>query len=136
MKKSLQLQLWSLFLISIIFSSVSMANEDLGKYCGNDAAIHCAHVNPGNGRIGRCLALQKHKLSTTCQAVISTFTHILGKHIVKTCGRDIHRYCSATTPGNGRILRCLTSQHDKLSQPCSELTTKVTGFEPNSYEDY
>ena len=34
------------------------------------------------------------------------------------CGRDVKKYCSSVTPGEGRILYCLQAYEDKISSKC------------------
>jgi hypothetical protein len=38
--------------------------------------------------------------------------------VVKGCEKEITTYCKAVTPGKGRVLACLYSYEDKLSNRC------------------
>jgi hypothetical protein len=38
----------------------------------------------------------------------------------KACRSDYSQLCAGTQPGGGRILACLKSHSDKLSQPCKD----------------
>lgn len=129
-------QFYLIILLLLSVTSTGFANERLGKYCGNDVAVYCANVAPGDGRIGRCLARQRHKLSVSCQAVVDTATHLIAHHLVGQCKSDIRRNCANVTPGNGRILRCLVSNYDDLTQRCAEITSKITGYIPEKHKDY
>jgi Cysteine rich repeat len=37
----------------------------------------------------------------------------------RTCGKDIKKYCSAVTPGEGRMIHCLQAYDDKISTRCA-----------------
>ena len=37
------------------------------------------------------------------------------------CTVDYAKFCKATLPGGGRILACLSEQHDKLSDACKKV---------------
>ncbi len=39
---------------------------------------------------------------------------------VEACGPDIKQFCSAEKPGDGRIIKCLRDNNDKLSQFCKQ----------------
>jgi Cysteine rich repeat len=48
----------------------------------------------------------------------------------KSCGRDVKKYCSSVTPGEGRILYCLQAYEDKISPKCVyELEETTSGSE-------
>jgi len=37
----------------------------------------------------------------------------------KSCAKEIKKYCSAVTPGEGRMIYCMQAYEDKLSPRCS-----------------
>ena len=37
----------------------------------------------------------------------------------KSCAKEIKKYCSAVTPGEGRMIYCMQAHEDKLSPGCS-----------------
>ena len=38
------------------------------------------------------------------------------KKLESSCGEDIKKYCSAVTPGGGRLLYCMQAHEDKISE--------------------
>lgn len=41
-----------------------------------------------------------------------------GQKNLATCADEVKQYCSAVTPGDGRMLGCLKAHGDKLSETC------------------
>ena len=37
------------------------------------------------------------------------------------CKGDYDKFCKGTLPGGGRVLACLSKQHDKLSDGCKKV---------------
>ena len=48
------------------------------------------------------------------------------KKIESACGEDIKKYCSAVTPGSGRLLYCMQAHEDKISDGCGSVLDEVT----------
>lgn len=48
--------------------------------------------------------------------------------IGQVCMADIRKTCANMQPGGGRILACLQSNTDKLSQPCKDALAQVGQF--------
>ncbi len=91
--------------------------------CREDIAKYCADVKGGRGRIIACLKANHDRLSPGCQAA--------GAELKKTvaegraaCETDIKTYCQDIKPGGGRIIACLKSNKDRLSQPCKDFAVK------------
>jgi hypothetical protein len=51
-------------------------------------------------------------------ASAQTLLRVQLRGIVAICARDYERLCPGVPPGGGRIIGCLNSQAEKLSQPC------------------
>jgi hypothetical protein len=87
---------------------VSEAKES----CNDDVQKYCKGVQPGQGRIVKCLADNKDKLSGSCKGVID---NIEKKH---PCFEDIEQFCKGVEPGQGRIVKCLKEHKDQVSDAC------------------
>jgi len=44
----------------------------------------------------------------------------------QACGEDYKRLCAGTSPGDGRIRKCLTDNFDKLSEACKQAMNAST----------
>ena len=50
----------------------------------------------------------------------STAEHPQMNALHQACAADITQFCSGVEPGQGRIVRCLRDNEDKLSQSCKD----------------
>jgi len=122
--------------VSIALLNANLASADnVSKYCVRDAHIFCSHIKSNKGRIGQCLSKHRTEISRACRAVVETVTHIIKKEFIRVCGANAQQFCNRTRPGKGRIMRCLQRNYDHLSNSCSSLTTKLTGYTPQSLDD-
>lgn len=46
---------------------------------------------------------------------------------LKYCKPDIDRLCSMVPPGQGRVLKCLKANGDKISVGCAKVLQKLKG---------
>jgi hypothetical protein len=44
----------------------------------------------------------------------------------QACGEDYKRFCAGTSPGDGRIRKCLADNLDKLSEACKQVMNAST----------
>jgi hypothetical protein len=54
---------------------------------------------------------------------VFTFSFLLGASSARAmgpCGKDTVKYCKGVRPGQGRIIRCLYHNRDRLSPACKE----------------
>ena len=54
--------------------------------------------------------------------VTKTFVDRLIEQVTKldrSCAKEIKKYCSTVTPGEGRVIYCMQAHEDKLSPGCS-----------------
>lgn len=86
--------------------------EDFAEVCKPDAEKLCKGVQPGQGRIMRCLAEHKDQLSAGCR---DKFTQAENRH---PCMKDVKTLCKGVEPGEGRIAQCLKSHEAELSAEC------------------
>jgi len=59
--------------------------------------------------------------------VYATAGHAQQDAFVKYCKPDIQRLCAAVPPGEGRLLKCLKTNGDKISVGCAKALQKLKG---------
>lgn len=86
--------------------------REIAQACKGDAQALCKDVQPGQGRVMRCLVDHKDKLSAACQQELAEAE---SRH---PCMKDMERLCKGVQPGGGRIMTCLKQHESQLSQEC------------------
>jgi len=87
--------------------------------CMDEIDKFCKDVPPGKGELLLCLSKRKPELSQLCSDKIE-------KHLVRmeearrVCAADMEKFCPGVEPGQGRLLKCMKPQLDKLSPACRE----------------
>jgi hypothetical protein len=105
--------------------TAAKTDDAAGKACGADYQKFCAGVQPGEGRIGRCLQQHASELSTSCRQFLTNATQTLIREFIAACQNDVTQHCSGVQPGEGRVLHCLRDHNDSLSQNCQQLIKKL-----------
>lgn len=101
-------------------ASVARKVREVGQACEDDIHSYCAGVQPGQGRVLRCLVSNRQSLAPACQAVLQGAQE-RASEFRKACRGDVQVYCKGIRPGEGRILACLQSRRDDVSQACQAL---------------
>jgi hypothetical protein len=86
--------------------------EEFADACKADAEKLCKQVQPGSGRLLRCLASRRDQLSPACGQKIAEAEK---RH---PCMADIERLCGGVQPGEGRIDQCLRQHQGELGGAC------------------
>ena len=86
--------------------------KEIAEACKADAEALCKGVQPGQGRIMRCLGEHNDKLSSACRAKIS---EAQSHH---PCMKDMERLCKDVQPGQGRMAECMKKHEAQLSPEC------------------
>jgi hypothetical protein len=108
------------FLILMLAFTVSAKTwaadmEPEGK-CFAEAKKLCPNLTKGNG-LGKCLRAHKSEFSQECQDKgIERKSHL--KVAMKDCREDAKKVCAGVERGEGRIVKCLRENTDKLSPSC------------------
>ena len=76
-----------------------------GGPCKDDIAKFCQGVQPGEGRIIKCLQQNESQLSAGCKEQAA-------------CLDDIEKFCAGIAPGGGKIMKCLKQNETSLSSQC------------------
>src|SRR4029079_13136880 len=73
--------------------------------CKQDVESFCGDVQPGGGRVYRCLAEHEGELSNSCRARLADVRATGGE-----CKEDIAKFCADVPHTKGKLAECLT-QH-------------------------
>ena len=93
--------------------------KEVHKACEDDLTMFCAGVEPGEGRIMKCMREHKAELSSKCKAGIAKGLE------ERPCGGDVAKFCGDVKMGEGRIAKCLKENKDQLSPQCKAHIAKV-----------
>ncbi len=121
--------------LGCIFFVSAYAQESLVSYvqnaCKPELENFCSTVNPGNGRLMLCFAAHEDQLSERCEFALYQASAALEQavaaigYVGRACRADIQTLCPEATPGDGRILECLESKQDKVSEVCKNAVSDV-----------
>lgn len=113
-------------------STAHKTAEKLQQACQADVKKLCADVNPGEGRVLSCINSKMDQVSPDCKKELSAADAKVSKKMDKAnvafrkdCGGDVTKFCSDVPQGKGRILDCLNTHSDDLSQSCKNFASKV-----------
>jgi hypothetical protein len=85
--------------------------------CATDKENFCKGIQPGEGRIVKCLKEHEAQLSSDCKAHREKVKEHL-KEVKEACHEDVEALCDGVRPGQGRIIKCLHEHKDKVSAAC------------------
>jgi hypothetical protein len=92
--------------------------------CLADADRLCRGVEPGGGRVVRCLKQHEADLSQACKDNRKTFRERV-EQIRETCNADAEKFCSAVVANRGAVARCLRGRLTQLSDPCRKSLEQI-----------
>jgi len=85
--------------------------------CADDVAKFCKDVQPGGGRIVRCLKQHEYDLSPACRQHAAEVKK-KGQEFRAACEDDVLWLCKDIKLGGGRILNCLKQHEQELTPDC------------------
>ncbi len=85
--------------------------------CKADAEKLCKDVQPGDGRMARCLKQHEGSVSPACKNAMLQARQKM-QALREACRSDAKQYCRGVKPGHGRMLTCLKQNEGKLSEGC------------------
>jgi len=86
--------------------------------CADDVQKFCADAPRGRGGVVRCLKKHENELSQACRDRMAAARE-RAKQRREACEPDVKKYCANIRPGGGRIITCLRSNRDRLSEACA-----------------
>jgi Cysteine rich repeat len=98
--------------------------------CDAEVAQMCPDSPEGPGR-KQCLERRVKELPAACQQQLRERLvkwREERSRLAKSCQADVKRWCSAVTPGEGQILKCLQEHAQDLSERCYETLPKGTVY--------
>jgi Cysteine rich repeat len=132
--KRTRIVLITLSMMSLFFTH-AVAGENLVQTVSNGCKVelekHCKDVTPGEGRVLACLYAYGDKLSPKCEYALYDAAAQLERavaalsYVANECDEDLDKYCSAVTPGEGRLLNCLEKKSNQLTKRCKEALKDV-----------
>ena len=87
--------------------------------CMNELEQFCKEVQPGEGRILKCLQEHDRDLSAVCRDKVQSILKRL-EDAKQACAPDIGKFCADVVPGGGRLSKCLTPHFEELTPACKE----------------
>jgi hypothetical protein len=102
----------------VLFNGIP-ANAQAQNPCAEDVAKFCKDVQPGGGRLANCLQAHESELSPVCKANHDQ-AKAKAKEAHEACADDVQKLCKDVKPGEGRIVRCLKDNSDRLSNECRD----------------
>ena len=85
--------------------------------CSEDMAKYCRDVQPGGGRILKCMQEHENELSPGCKQHVAEMKE-RAKEVRQACSDDVMQFCKDVQPGQGRIASCLKQHENELSADC------------------
>ncbi len=90
--------------------------------CKQDIETLCPNIEPGMGRIYKCLGEKESELSNSCKARLAELRATGGE-----CKADIEKFCASVPHTRGKLAECLSAHHDELSEGCKTLSVRAKG---------
>jgi hypothetical protein len=105
--------------------------ETVTKGCEKELTSYCSNVTPGEGRILACLYAHSDKLSGQCEYALydaavqlERFVAALA-YVANECDEDLDMFCSGVEAGEGRLVKCLNENAEKVSARCTQALKDV-----------
>jgi len=132
MKKIFSLRNFTILCLFLSFSGAGMA-QDFKEICSADLNKYCSSVTPGDGRVTSCLYAHSDRLTEGCFAA----TEIIGRvtegffdgvtMTYEACASDIQKQCAHGQAGSGKIVMCLMTNSENVSEACLDNLVKLRG---------
>jgi len=132
--KRTKIVLMALGIMSLLFTNVAWGEnlvQTVTDGCKVELEKYCSNVTPGEGRVLACLYAHGDKLSPKCEYALYDAAAQLERavaalsYVANECDEDLDQYCSAVTPGEGRLLDCLNKKSGQLTKRCKQALKDV-----------
>jgi hypothetical protein len=125
-----------IFGMALMFSLPALAAkgpiETFNDGCKKELETYCKDVTPGEGRLIACLYAHIDNVSPRCEYAVYDASSQLERaltaltYVASECSDDLDKLCSDIEPGEGRLLSCLKTNADKVSDRCKQAVKDVT----------
>jgi hypothetical protein len=131
-KRVILLAVVAMFFVSV--SSVWAADnviDTVANGCEKELTSYCKDVTPGEGRVLACLYAFSDKLSGQCEYALYDAAVQLERfvaaltYVANECDADMAKYCADIAVGEGRVLKCLDDNAEKISARCTQALKDV-----------
>ena len=122
----------AMFFVSV--SSVWAADnviDTVANGCEKELTSYCKDVTPGEGRVLACLYAFSDKLSGQCEYALYDAAVQLERfvaaltYLANECDEDMDKFCADIAIGEGRVLKCLDDNAEKISARCTQALKDV-----------
>jgi len=122
----------AMFFVSV--SSVWAADnviDTVANGCEKELTTYCKDVTPGEGRVLACLYAFSDKLSGQCEYALYDAAVQLERfvaaltYLANECDEDMDKFCADIAIGEGRVLKCLDDNAEKISTRCTQALKDV-----------
>jgi hypothetical protein len=118
MQTNMKLVLLAALMLTMASTAASAQQRAGGNSaCAADLEKFCAGVEPGAGRIYRCLEEHEAQLSDACKEHVAQMRQRAGT-ISAACKDDLTKFCKSISVGGGRVRNCLKRHEAELSPSC------------------
>jgi hypothetical protein len=106
--------------------------EIVADGCKAEIDTYCKDVTPGEGRVLACLFAREDKLSMRCQYALYDASAQLQQavaaltYLANECRDDLKTFCSGVKAGEGRLIKCIDKNMDKVSSRCKQAIKDVS----------
>ncbi len=98
--------------------SLTARLQAVAKSCDADVQSFCPGLQPGGGRIVRCLGANYMSVSASCRATMASAMN-------DVCGQDLARLCPGSTLGGGEAESCLQAHIAELKGSCKSAADRL-----------
>ena len=109
---------WVVFAFGLVLCLGTDAGAQ-GGACREDVAKFCKDVQPGGGRLVKCMKEHEKELSAACQQQVHELQR-RWREAAQACHDDVLRFCKDVKPGGGRLANCLKEHSNEISAECRE----------------
>ena len=117
-RKEIKWLAWGAFVFGLVLCLGTDAGAQ-GGACAEDVAKFCKDVQPGGGRLVKCMKEHEKELSAGCQQQIQEAQNRL-RETSRACHDDVLKFCQDVKPGGGRLAKCLKKHSNEISAECRE----------------
>jgi hypothetical protein len=106
--------------LALAFPAAAEADKHAGP-CKADAEKFCKDVEPGGGRIKKCLKEHEADLSPECKAKGSEMkkkVDAMKAEFAEACKEDKDKFCKDVEEGKGGLKKCIKEHEAELSDKC------------------